>query len=154
MFLHDSLISKLLNPNRSLALWWWQFIFLSRFFDALKEQWGSIVTEKRWNRWQKESLLVHNSLMTDLGLMSSIVFSVLIHVETQVLAEDLEFRQNSRRLEAKFYLNSASKLCVGKWRYFSIFLESGKVIMLTLLIIWIDSSFEHPFWSYWLRLNV
>ena len=47
-------------------------------------------------------------------LMSSIVFSVLIHVETQVLAEDLEFRQNSRRLEAKFYLNSASKLCVGK----------------------------------------
>ena len=56
------------NPNRSLAFWWWQLLFLSRCFDALKTQWGFIVTENGETDEKKKVCQRINSLMTVSGL--------------------------------------------------------------------------------------
>ena len=56
------------NPNRSLAFWWWQLLFLSRCFDALKTQWGFIVTESGETDEKKKVCQRINSLMTVSGL--------------------------------------------------------------------------------------
>ena len=56
-------------PNQSFAFWWRQLLFLSRCFDALKTQWGSIVTEKRWNRWQEENLSAYKQSNERFGII-------------------------------------------------------------------------------------
>ena len=68
--------STTLNPNRSLAFWWRQLLFWGRCFDALKTQWGFIVTENGETDEKKKVCQRINSLMTDSGLPLSAITMV------------------------------------------------------------------------------
>ena len=69
LWLHPLCVKRqlaVLNPNRSLARYDDNnFYFFCRCFYVLRAQWDFIVTEKREDRCQKESLFAHNVLMTD-----------------------------------------------------------------------------------------
>ena len=74
----------------------------------MRAQWGSIVTEKRENRCQKESLFAHNVLMTVLGLIRRgimlacacrLYVQVMTHIST--VCHEFAFATRPPRLSTK-----------------------------------------------------